>query len=382
MFFKILNWLLKKKIPYTTAVVFLCTVWVFFVGFFYILMVFTGADFELTGTGNLFLLIFFIVMTLINFRFFIKYGVLRIFGIKWEKKEFIPLNDNVINGQIKKDVSSEDLLQIYYAVSNIAKWKAVKDFFYAEFFVFSLIAGEWFFSGQTINLPIIFLGGQLSVFYVFAYAAVFYDMITSPLRKECKKLLSQKGVRFEEIPFLGLKRKSKLFFILISLALFSVLILIKPFNPLLLIILAFLLIIILFLNNFIFDSIYTDFSEIKESIEDLAQGKEGLFFSGSSDKEVFTLSQSLNDTAQKIINYQRALENEKASLEIRIKARTKELEELTQGLDLQVEEKTKELRKKIDELERWQRLSVGRELKMVELKKKISNLEKKLGKNK
>jgi len=109
-----------------------------------------------------------------------------------------------------------------------------------------------------------------------------------------------------------------------------------------------------------------------------------LFFSGSSDKGMFDLSQKLNETAQKVSNYRQALEDEKASLKIRVKARTKELEELNMGLEGRVEERTielqrarDELQERVKELEKWRRLTVGRELKMVELKKKIKDLKNK-----
>jgi len=65
----------------------------------------------------------------------------------------------------------------------------------------------------------------------------------------------------------------------------------------------------------------------------------------------------------------------KATLEIKVQARTKELKELTEGLDIQVKQRTKELEEKIKELEKFQKLAVGRELKMVELKKEIKKLE-------
>jgi len=54
------------------------------------------------------------------------------------------------------------------------------------------------------------------------------------------------------------------------------------------------------------------------------------------------------------------------------------------GLEGRVEERTielqrarDELQERVKELERWCRLTVGRELKMVEPKKKIKDLEKK-----
>jgi len=59
-------------------------------------------------------------------------------------------------------------------------------------------------------------------------------------------------------------------------------------------------------------------------------------------------------------------------------SRTKQFQ---QELERQVEEKTKELREKIEELEKFNRIVVGRELKMVALKEKIKKLEEKPDKN-
>ncbi len=68
------------------------------------------------------------------------------------------------------------------------------------------------------------------------------------------------------------------------------------------------------------------------------------------------------------------LEEAKSVLEIKVQARTKELEELAQDLEEKVKQRTKELQKRIDELERFHRLTVGRELKMLDLKKEIRKL--------
>lgn len=70
-----------------------------------------------------------------------------------------------------------------------------------------------------------------------------------------------------------------------------------------------------------------------------------------------------------------ALEDTKATLEIRVEARTKELERLTGNLEGEVKQRTKELQLKVKELERFQKFAVGREIKMVELKKEIKKLK-------
>jgi len=68
------------------------------------------------------------------------------------------------------------------------------------------------------------------------------------------------------------------------------------------------------------------------------------------------------------------------TLEIRVKARTEELEEERKGLAEKVKARTKDLEEKMLELEKFQRLAVGREMKMIELKKEIVKLKEESGK--
>jgi len=77
-----------------------------------------------------------------------------------------------------------------------------------------------------------------------------------------------------------------------------------------------------------------------------------------------------------------ALKEERASLEIKVEARTKEIRELAESLEDKVKERTKQLQERINELERFHRLTVGREIKMVDLKKEIKELKKELEKYK
>jgi len=51
---------------------------------------------------------------------------------------------------------------------------------------------------------------------------------------------------------------------------------------------------------------------------------------------------------------------------------------MAEGLEIKVQERTGELQKKVEQLEKTNRLIVGRELKMVDLKKSVKDLEKKL----
>lgn len=71
----------------------------------------------------------------------------------------------------------------------------------------------------------------------------------------------------------------------------------------------------------------------------------------------------------------KTLEDAKITLEIRVKARTRELEEMAKGLDQQVKNRTVELQKKVEELERANKLMVGREIRMLEIKKELDKIK-------
>ena len=70
------------------------------------------------------------------------------------------------------------------------------------------------------------------------------------------------------------------------------------------------------------------------------------------------------------------LKEAKTVLEIKVQARTKELQELAERQEELVKQRTEELQQKLMEMERFEKLAVGRELKMIELKKEIKELEK------
>jgi len=76
-----------------------------------------------------------------------------------------------------------------------------------------------------------------------------------------------------------------------------------------------------------------------------------------------------------LLGTQDEIEIAKTTLEIKVKGRTSELTELAQSLEKKVEERTKELQEKVVELEKFNRLAIGRELKMIELKKEIEKLK-------
>jgi len=94
--------------------------------------------------------------------------------------------------------------------------------------------------------------------------------------------------------------------------------------------------------------------------------------------EIGKLIESFNKMTADLRKSRTALEESKAALEIRVAARTKELKELAVSLEEKVQERTKEFQDRVNELEKFHRLTIGRELKMMELKRRIKEMEAQL----
>jgi methyl-accepting chemotaxis protein len=136
--------------------------------------------------------------------------------------------------------------------------------------------------------------------------------------------------------------------------------------------------------------------KVSEGAEIMGKGNLDHRITAPTKDEIGTLAKTLNKLAGDLKdNYNRVkeqnkilkesetqLQESKKSLEIKVQERTKELEELNKGLEGKIQDRTKELQNRVTELEKFHRLTMGRENRMIELKEEIRQLKEELEKYK
>lgn len=110
--------------------------------------------------------------------------------------------------------------------------------------------------------------------------------------------------------------------------------------------------------------------ELARAGKELVDGKAKKIISLTQYDEFKILKDLFNNLAEKIDTTQKSVSDIDVQKE-------KEFERLKQTLEERVAQQTKELEEKIQALEKFQQLTIDRELKMIELKKRIAELESK-----
>lgn len=121
--------------------------------------------------------------------------------------------------------------------------------------------------------------------------------------------------------------------------------------------------------------ILTPLRQVKDIMKKVGKGNLDFKIDSLGVREMRELSDTLNEMIVRMRTSTRDLQEAKTSLEARVAERTRELQELAASLEGKVKERTQELQGRLGELERFEKLAIGRELKMIELKEKIKRSE-------
>jgi len=143
-------------------------------------------------------------------------------------------------------------------------------------------------------------------------------------------------------------------------------------------ILSILILVIFFIFLVLRNAIINPLKKITLACEGIRRDNLDVKIDIKSKNEIGELTDTFNKMLGDLKASKSHLEESKNVLEIKVAARTRELKGLNVNLEERVGERTKQLKERVDELEAFHRVTVGRETKMMELKKEIKELEQKL----
>jgi len=163
--------------------------------------------------------------------------------------------------------------------------------------------------------------------------------------------------------------------IIFSISILIPLIGVSFFSPSLRVNLIFILFIALFFIfafAFLFSKLITiPINRLYRGIKKVTKGDLKYRVDIHTGDEIEELGKAFNEMAEELKESQSKTEELKTVLQIKVKARTRELEEINKTLEIKVKKRTEELKKRLDQMEKFHRLTVNRELKMIELKKEL-----------
>jgi methyl-accepting chemotaxis protein len=134
----------------------------------------------------------------------------------------------------------------------------------------------------------------------------------------------------------------------------------------------FLMLLLLFFLR----TVIKPLNQLTDACEQIRKGNLEIKIKNHYRTEIGELIDTFNKMVSELNKSKLTMEEAKDVLEIRVRARTRQLRELLENQEETIKARTKELEERVKELERFRRLTVGRELKMMELKKELKNAPK------
>jgi len=298
----------KIKIPYLVSIVFPTGVWALLCAAFGAFLILSRANFGATGTRVVFIITFPICMVLVVLIAFVEYGLLRIIGVKKEKDYIKLLNDNIVDRELSSGLSSETVKRIFLALARQPSEGIRIGYKYGALIIFLTLLIEYIASHKFINFPIIIVGGLISYFLVVLFGTSLAERSVYSLIKQCRSILAKNNEEIVEPRLMGLKIKFNYFLLVSGLVVVAVFSFIPSINLNIVIFSCIGMIMVVIVNRELSSSIYTAFLEVEDFAKKLPKGEKVVFSTGSMNKEIVSLSKSLNKAANEIYTSKQELE--------------------------------------------------------------------------
>lgn len=329
---------MKIKIPYTFNFLFPIIGWSILCGAFSYFLIIILADFNNEIARKSFVLMFPVYVIFFSLLSILKHG-----GMGFLAEENINLiNKNISSKGLCSSVSTEDIKKIFNSLVIVCKKISVDVFIAGTSILFLTILTSLINSASLFDVFIIFIGGSIAIFFSAFFAKFFCQKSMFFAIKECRKILIERGENFNDVSLSGIKSKFYFLFILPFFTALIVLIFAPSFdiNAALMSLTGILMVFII--DRTLLSCLNGSLKEINHFTKELPAGERTFFVTGSLDKEIVNLSEALNRASEQVYFSKRELEKSKEEME-----------------------------KRVEELEKFFKLTINRELKMLELKKEL-----------
>ncbi|MFA5714506.1 MAG: hypothetical protein WC998_02035 [Candidatus Paceibacterota bacterium] len=333
---------MKIKVPYALGLLFVIIGWAFLCGAFAYVVIITIARFETGSAREVFIIAAPLIILLVCFISTLRYGGFGFLG----GKDIKIINKNISERGIIPGLTMFELRETFEALVSICH-NTVKNVMGSSFFIiFFLVLLELINKASIYDLLIIIVTGFVATFFSAAFAEFFCQQAMSPIVKDFRRILFERGEKIENIQLSGIGSK---FYFLFVLPIFTgLIILIMSFPVKLNVIIIFLigLTMTFIIDRVLFVYLSDSLREMEGFAKELPKGERAVFTTGSLDKEIVELANNLNSASEEINSSQKKL----------VKSQ-------------------EEMAKRVAELEKFFELTINREVKMIELKKEINKLK-------
>lgn len=242
-------------------------------------------------------------------------GGFAITGFRGINEDIKRVNQYIINGKLKKDLSAEDYRKLMKSLTHIPIYQVSIGFVSVLSTITVLAVTISYYHPDIFDQAFYDITSlMIAVFFILVHCFYSYfvaEVIISPWMVRLKKIMRQKEIEYTDKAILNLTARAAILFTIVVIAIYGTFIflfksqslpaLVSPNLILLTILIAVALCLILFI--IIFGAIIISFRQTEQSITALANNRERYLYPVLQDNEIIKVSDGVNYAIDKITDF-------------------------------------------------------------------------------
>lgn len=225
------------------------------------------------------------------------------------------MNTKIVNNKVDPGLNKEELKRLFYTLKGKSKTTLIVAGGFGFVVVIITLLIMYLAGASSPTLVLVFIGGVIAISLLIFFGLFYEEQVYSEILRDCRKKIKNKGVYVTEDQLFSLKNRFNYFIFLFFLLLIVILSFANDLDPLLWFMVICSFVAVLAVNKMIASSIYSFFEEVESFAGQLPLNKGARFFSGSYYKEAAVIAGNLNESACKLEESNRIIEEEKYKID-------------------------------------------------------------------